>query len=121
LPFSDADRADWALLMELREDVFKSLEEARALKIIGKSLEAEVILDLSDEQSALVKKHIGVDRLAQWLIVSKVTLDKADTRYEVCGVNVVLASGHTCPRCWNVTESAAEDHLCDRCGGVLNN
>jgi isoleucyl-tRNA synthetase len=121
LPFSDADRADWALLMELREDVFKSLEEARALKTIGKSLEAEVILDLSDEQSALVEKHIGVDRLAQWLIVSKVTLDKADTRYEVCGVNVVLASGHTCPRCWNVTESAAEDHLCDRCGGVLNN
>ncbi|MDO9591590.1 MAG: class I tRNA ligase family protein, partial [Erysipelotrichaceae bacterium] len=121
LPFSDADRGEWALLMEMREDVFKSLEEARALKTIGKSLEAEVILDLSDKQSALVEKHIGFDRLAQWLIVSKVTLDKVDTRYEVCGVKVVLASGHTCPRCWNVTESTAEDHLCDRCAGVLNN
>jgi isoleucyl-tRNA synthetase len=120
LPFTDADRSDWEVLMEMREDVFKALEEARALKAIGKSLEAEVILDLSDDQWALVNKHIGIDRLAQWLIVSKVTMSSVDTRYEVCGVKIVLAAGHTCPRCWNVTESVVEDHLCDRCVNVLN-
>ncbi|MDP2813906.1 MAG: zinc finger domain-containing protein, partial [Erysipelotrichaceae bacterium] len=111
---------DWEVLMEVREDVFKALEEARALKSIGKSLEAEVILDLSDEQLALVKKHIGEDRLAQWLIVSKVTFASVEVKYEVCGVNVVLATGDTCPRCWNVTESVVEDHLCDRCSNVLS-
>jgi isoleucyl-tRNA synthetase len=120
LPFSEEDRKDWAVLMEMREDIFKALEEARALKVIGKSLEAEVVLDLSDDQLNLVQKHIGIERLAQWLIVSKVTLDKTDTRYEVCGVKVVLALGHTCPRCWNVTESTAEDHLCSRCANVLS-
>ena len=120
LPFSDTDRSDWEVLMEIREDVFKSLEEARALKVIGKSLEAEVILDLSDEQLALVNKHIGEERLAQWLIVSKVTFAAAESKYEVCGVKVVLATGNTCPRCWNVTESTAQDHLCDRCANVLS-
>lgn len=120
LPFGDQDRKDWESLMEMREDVFKALEEARAAKTIGKSLEAEVVLDLSDEQKSLIDKHIGFDRLAQWLIVSNVSLASVESRYQVCGVSVVLAKGHTCPRCWNVTESHAEDHLCDRCDAVLN-
>ena len=32
----------WNRLMELCEDVFKALKEARAAKVIGKSLEANV-------------------------------------------------------------------------------
>ena len=120
VPFSDEEKAAWSRLMAMREDIFKALEEARGAKVIGKSLEAAVALYLNEQQRQDVSSYLGEERLAQWLIVSKVTLsDQPLKAYDVCGVEISVAQGEVCPRCWNVTLSSAEDHLCDRCASVL--
>ena len=111
----------WEACFEIRSDVLKSLEEARATKVIGKSLEAHVHLSLSDAQRALLTNAIGDESaLAQWLIVSKLSLVSDAPQYEVCGVSVHKADGVSCPRCWTVTQSVHEDHLCDRCHTIIN-
>ena len=87
--------------------------------MIGKSLEAHVIVNVSDEDRALIEKLCG-NHFNQWLIVSKVSfsVDKLK-QYEVCGVAIEKCEGKVCPRCWNITASHAEDGLCERCAEVL--
>lgn len=121
LPVEDVDRIkeDMQRLMAIRSDIFKALEEARANKVIGKSLEAEVIVSLTDEDRALVDRMFG-EKFAQWLIVSKVSYSVDELpAYEVCGVTIEKCEGVVCPRCWNISESHAEDGLCARCASVL--
>ncbi|MFQ8583970.1 MAG: class I tRNA ligase family protein [Holdemania massiliensis] len=69
---AEALKAQVARLMLIRSDIFKALEEARAAKVIGKSLEAEVLVNVSDEDRALIAELCG-DQFHQWLIVSKVS------------------------------------------------
>lgn len=115
-----ATKADMERLFALRSDVFKALEEARAEKVIGKSLEAHVELQVDEDLAKMMERVLG-NKLAQWLIVSKVSLvNEPLTSYEVCGVRVTACEGSVCPRCWNITETNAEDGLCERCKQVLN-
>lgn len=117
---ADALSADMKRLFEIREDVYKALEEAREQKVIGKSLEAKISLALSSEDRELVERVLG-EGMAQWFIVSKAEfVDEASKQYEVCGVSVTHADGVVCPRCWNITDSTSEDGLCERCASVLN-
>ena len=108
-----------ARLMAIRADIFKALEEARAEKVIGKSLEAHVLVNVSDEDRQLIEAYCG-NHFNQWLIVSKVSFSVDELKqYEVCQVAVEKCEGRVCPRCWNITFSNAEDGLCDRCAAVL--
>lgn len=112
--YPDIDFFVWDELFALRSEVFKALELARADKVIGKSLEAQVILSVNQKTQDLISTMIP--DFAQWLIVSKVTvLSSKDTKIEV-----KLAEGSTCPRCWNVKKHSHEDGLCDRCYSVVH-
>ncbi|MDY3034716.1 MAG: isoleucine--tRNA ligase [Absicoccus sp.] len=104
---------DMDVLFDLRKKVLKALEDARNEDMIGKGLEAQLILHLNEETKTVLDRT--VPNPAQWFIVSKVTL--ADAGDEVV---VAKADGHVCPRCWNVTESDHEDGLCDRCHEVMS-
>ncbi len=106
-------------LFELRDAVYKALEDKRAAKEIGKSLEAEVILNLNKEDKALVDSYLG-ETAKQWFIVSEVSYTE-DTLPEVMGFNVdaIPFTGETCPRCWNLVSHVHENSLCDRCNAVL--
>ena len=116
---ADTIKADMERMMAIRQDIFKALEEARAEKVIGKSLEAHVMINVSDEDRALIEKLCG-NHFNQWLIVSKVSFSVDELKqYEVCQVEVEKCEGKVCPRCWNITDSHAEDGLCDRCAEVL--
>ncbi len=109
----DALLKDMDVLFELRKKVLKALEDARHEDMIGKGLEAQLILHLDDETKGVLNRI--VPNPAQWFIVSKVTF--ADAGDEVV---VAKADGHVCPRCWNVTEANHEDGLCDRCHAVMS-
>ena len=112
-------KADMEELFKVRKDVFKALENARAQGLIGKSLEAHVVLHVSDAQKEIMDRVLS--NAAQWFIVSKVTFTTDELeQFEVCQVKVEKATGHVCPRCWNYTESDNEDGLCDRCNHVLH-
>ncbi len=108
-----------ARLMAIRQDVFKALEEARADKVIGKSLEAHVFINVSDDDRMLIEEYCH-DQFNQWLIVSKLSFSVDELKqYEVCQVEIEKCEGSVCPRCWNITDSTAEDGLCCRCAEVL--
>ena len=119
--YTEDDKQAWDWIFDFREDVFKALENARALKVIGKWLEAKVIVNVNQQQQQLLDDYIGSANLAQWFIVSDFEFtDEKLEAFDVCQVKIEAASGHSCPRCWNITPSTREDHLCDRCHGVLN-
>ncbi|NLW14740.1 MAG: isoleucine--tRNA ligase [Erysipelothrix sp.] len=116
---SDEEVQGFERLFEIREAVYKALEDKRAEKVIGKSLEAKVLLNLNAEDKALVETYLG-ERKSQWFIVSECELVE-DTLPEVMGVMVdaVPFVGVTCPRCWNLVKTVDEDGLCERCHHVL--
>ena len=113
-------KEDFARLNLMRNDVLKALEEARQDKVIGKSLDAHVLLHLSAEDQKLLEKHFkGYEK--QWLITSEVSYSNSKQKaYETIEVGVQKGEGHVCPRCWNLTKSDHEDGLCDRCHNILN-
>lgn len=105
------------ILFAVRKDVFKALEEARANKLIGKSLEASVALDVEDNVMAVIEDVLK--NPAQWFVVSEITYDDNLPKYDKVGVKVTKAAGAPCPRCWNYTTAHNEDGLCDRCAKII--
>lgn len=105
------------ILFAVRKDVFKALEEARANKLIGKSLEASVALDVEDSVMDVIEDVLK--KPAQWFVVSEITYDDNLPKYDKVGVKVTKAAGAPCPRCWNYTTAHNEDGLCDRCAKII--
>ena len=125
--------ARWSALFELRDDVMKALEIARADKLIGKSLDAKVtVWAANDEQYELLSAF--ADQLATVFITSQATALKgaaaegAFTETE-SGIAVLVepADGQKCDRCWTFVTDAIEDVdaegnvgcLCPRCHKVV--
>ena len=122
---SDEDAAfdaKWAKIIAVRDDVKKVLEQARADKTIGSSLEAAVTLYCSDEMYDFLNA-IPMDELADLMIVSHVDLIKGEGGVrgltEGLGMSVAHAAGNKCLRCWKFDTAVGEDGLCPRCAKVL--
>lgn len=117
----------WEKFTELRDDVLKSLEEARKAKLIGNSLSAAVHLYPDQETQQFLS---GFDRLDLLFIVSAVHVHEAGAAipedahaYKGMSVSISVAEGEKCERCWIVTPEVGhhETHpsLCKRCAEVL--
>ncbi|MBR2795370.1 MAG: isoleucine--tRNA ligase [Solobacterium sp.] len=111
---ADEIRARFEGLLEIRSSVTKALEDARNENLIHSSQEAKVEITCSDADEELLEKGLGSD-LAQWLIVSGVSLARGENR----SVKVLKADGTKCPRCWNYSTEANSDGLCPRCAAVI--
>ncbi|WP_163536732.1 isoleucine--tRNA ligase [Gracilibacillus sp. YIM 98692] len=114
----------WDQFMDIRDDILKALEEARAEKVIGKSLEASVSIQANNEKVEAVLKEIPY--LHQLLIVSDVKIvDQLDggQSYEHVTLSIGKHEGETCERCWVVSNTVGEDEdhptLCTRCATVV--
>ena len=122
--FTEADRSKWDLFMKLRDDVLKALEEARAAKIIGNSLEARVTIEANDEE---VKAVLGsIKNIHQLLIVSEANINETHNdakAYKHVKVHVEKHTGDKCNRCWMLSDSVGthENHptLCTRCNDIV--
>ena len=127
----DALKRDWDRLLEVRHEVAKALEAARAEKLIGSALEAAVrIAHAPEDLPALLRAKR--DLLPTLFIVSRVDLDRSQARASVTYesqdipglvVGVDRAPGAKCERCWmrseRVGENAAHPSLCERCVPVV--
>ena len=116
---------DWQVFMDFRDNVLKSLEVARADKLIGKSLEAKVIVHPSDELKAVLDKIDS--NFGQLLIVSQFELvdatpENAD-KYELADVLVQKAEGEVCQRCRMIKTDVGSDSnyptFCARCAKIV--
>ena len=97
--------ARWDRLFQVRAAVQKALEEKRAEKTIGASLEGSVRLLAGPEAFGLLSAY--QDQLADLFIVSEVTLEqKEDGEVEV---NVRHADGAKCERCWHWSDTVGSD------------
>ncbi len=128
----DVLKQQWDRLLEVRREVAKALETARAQKLIGSGLEARVrILSAPEDLPGLLggKREL----LATLFIVSRVDLTadggRASVTYEsqdIPGliIGVDRAPGDKCERCWTRTEEvgrdAAHPTLCARCVRVVS-
>jgi isoleucyl-tRNA synthetase len=108
----------WAQIFEVREVALRALEEARAAKVIGSSLEARVELKLKDPLYTTMTKY--QDELRYVFIVSRVGVVKTDDAASPdIEVKVFRADGKKCERCWNYSERVGEFNryptVCERC------
>ncbi|MBQ3053327.1 MAG: isoleucine--tRNA ligase [Clostridia bacterium] len=118
-------KAKYDSLISLRSDVQKALENARAEKVIGSSLEAALTIYAEGETFASLKKV--EDILDTIFIVSKVELVEGTgegSQGENWKINtkVEKAIGDKCERCWLIREVGKDPvhpTLCARCASVL--
>ena len=125
LRLSDDKNAQWASVIALRTDVNKALEQARAEKKVGKSLDAEITLYFNDEGKAQFDA-MGEHDLAAICIVSKVTVAQGEgeglkgENFPGVTVAVAVSEAPKCSRCWAHNEAVdPELELCPRCAEVF--
>ena len=106
----------WNRLFDMRDEVMKALESARAEKKIGKSLDAKVTVHTADSDEYKLLESFG-NELETVFIVSGVTLvnDGQNT------VTVEPADGCKCVRCWKYSKEGIDNDgfLCGRCAKIL--
>ena len=120
----------WKVLMNLRSEVTKALEQARRSQIIGHPLDARVILYLPDSLVSSVAAYAGF--LPTFFIVSQVEIASgngpaegyASPEFPGLVIEIVKALGGKCERCWNFRTEVGriEEHptLCSRCHQAIS-
>ncbi len=126
--FIDADEAfiaKWDRIHEIRTDVQKALELARNSKLIGKPLEAKVVLYAQGE----LKDFLGSVEAAlpEIFITSAVEIAEGEGSFkgdvEGLSISVSKADGEKCERCWKYSETVGDcaEHptLCSKCAETM--
>ena len=96
----------WKDLFAIKQKVNIAIEEKRAQKEIGSSLEADVSLHLKDNDIKLLE---GLD-LEEYFITSKVNLQKSSD--QDMKIEVKRSSGSKCTLCWKILEKKCERKNC---------
>jgi len=118
--------AKWNRIMAIKKDVNKALEISRAEKVIGHSLDARVVVSVSDEDRALLKADEGINRI---FIVSEFEIadELSDCHTSEDGkvkVKVTPSELEKCERCWvhasTIGDSSEHPTICDRCAEALS-
>jgi isoleucyl-tRNA synthetase len=127
----DTLKRDWDRLLEVRREVAKALETARAEKLIGSGLEAAVrIANAPEDLPALLRAKREI--LPTVFIVSAVDLERTGARASITYesqdipglvIGVDRARGEKCERCWTRSEHVGESRehptLCERCVPIV--
>ena len=101
---NDKIEKKWIELIKIRDICNVSIEEKRASKEIGSSLEAELQLKLSSKLKHIVN---GID-LAELCITSRADVN-FDNQKDITVVTK-KASGKKCPVCWKISPDPCERH-----------
>ncbi len=124
--------ATWSRLLEIRAEITRILEKARREKVIGLSLDAEVLLQADGETAQFLADRR--EQLQELCIVSSLVV--APDPGDIAGIEVVEAEnipglkiavrqapGEKCERCWTLSPSVGRDSehstACSRCAGVV--
>src|SRR5210317_593819 len=94
----------WIELIKLREQCNLSIEEKRANKEIGSSLEASLEIELDKTKFELIK---SID-LAELCIASKVQIKLSEQ--DMVKITTTKAEGTKCPTCWKISKLPCKRH-----------
>ena len=105
----------WDQIRQLRLKVTNSIEERRKSGLVGSSLEAEIIFEVSNKFYKVLKDL----NLSEILICSKVSITVNDELNEDFS-NIICkkADGFKCIRCWKVFDKL-DENICKRCTKVV--
>ena len=125
---SEEEEAHWAKVMQVRADVNKALELARAEKLIGKPLDGRVTLYVAEAAKAAFAE-LEKEDLASLCIVSElhVVYGAGDgvpgENFDGLTVHVEPSTLPKCARCWTHSKTVGENSehpaLCARCAAAL--
>jgi isoleucyl-tRNA synthetase len=114
----------WDILLKTRDRILKYLEESRAKKEIGNSLEASINLVVPRKLNDLFQAYR--DQLADLYIVSSINIESKEKSgdfslenlVEDIEVTISRVEGKKCERCWKYfSEESDSRHpgICNRC------
>ncbi|HLQ51568.1 MAG TPA: isoleucine--tRNA ligase [Terriglobales bacterium] len=116
-------RADWAVLLAVRDIALKALEEERKKETIGRSEEAQVTISAPAQVAPALERNSRY--LRELLKVSRVELQQAVSGNGASAIHVAVARalGAKCERCWTYSTHVGEDKqyptYCERCSRAL--
>jgi isoleucyl-tRNA synthetase len=122
----EANTAKWKKILEVRKEVTKALEIARAEKTIGHPLDADIILGVDAETAKALVADEGIERI---FIVSEVKIvdpsELSDCHVSEEGnikVKVTPSENSKCERCWTKSPTVGEktEGICSRCAEALS-
>ncbi|MBW2364540.1 MAG: class I tRNA ligase family protein, partial [Deltaproteobacteria bacterium] len=132
--WKDSDLSSkWERLLDVRGEVTKALEEARAQKKIGHPLDAAVTISITGNDDLHNSLKPYADDLRSIFIVSKASLVKNEAlsdaylSEDIKGLSILIetAPGVKCERCWtyetSVGSNAEHPTICSRCLSALEN
>jgi isoleucyl-tRNA synthetase len=106
--------AQVAELLRLRGVIAQAIERARQEKLIGNTLEAQVVLHSDSD----VTEKVSQEELEEFFIISDLTIQQA----KEASASVTKTPYKKCARCWRYREyvgtSKIHPDLCDRCESV---
>lgn len=118
---------NWNKFMNLRSNVLKSLETARNNKIIGRPMEASVILFVNDDDKEMLNNLNA--NIAQLLIVSNLNISNLENApqdaddFSTMKIMVKHADGDVCKRCrmikTDIGDNGVYENLCSRCADIV--
>ena len=94
----------WAQLIKIRDVCNISIEEKRASKVIGSSLEASLKIKLSKKNLEIIE---GID-LAELCITSSISVLESNS--DDIDVETQKAEGNKCPVCWKISKEPCSRH-----------
>jgi isoleucyl-tRNA synthetase len=101
----------WDQLFKIKQKANIAIEEKRASKEIGSSLEAELRITTDNKNFELLE---GID-MAEYFITSKAEKIESKNKEEL-KIEVTKSQGVKCPRCWKIL-----DNKCVRCEKAITN
>ncbi|MDC3151470.1 isoleucine--tRNA ligase [Candidatus Pelagibacter sp.] len=101
---------NWKKIIDIRNEANSSIEAMRAKKIIGSSLEANIEIELDEENYNLVKNY----NFSEICITSSAKIVNTKKKENFIKVNAVKAEGQKCPVCWKINKNGCERHSCPK-------
>jgi len=112
---ADYESASWQAILRLREMILPELENSRKAKLIGKALEAKLVIPFWPNSFAEIVQRTPVD-FRELVNVSQVVFEPRQDS-NVCSVS--KADGQKCERCWHwemdIGQNAEHPTICGRC------
>jgi isoleucyl-tRNA synthetase len=113
---------DWQKLLAVRNEVLLSLEIARQAKLVGKGLDARVLIEATEPTLSLLQRY--EPSLKELFNVSQLSLAHIEHPNGETRVTTSAADGAKCERCWNYTTDVGQDprypSVCLRCAEALD-
>jgi isoleucyl-tRNA synthetase len=100
-------------LLPLRDAAMPALEAARQARVIGNSLEANLVITAPPAVASRIREDSPL--VVEMLMVSGITVTEGAS----LAVQAVRTEREKCARCWRYVDTLQEGGICDRCHHVL--